>query len=326
MTILNFPFTHINTAVFERKSLHDNDSLKELTTNKIVQEKVTANPKKELDTLNQKNTEKSPNVSSLTTDTEQVELFPSALNIQDSLHQINVTTNTIQIKEQQLIGEKGKPIYSRNNDWMVGILLFALVLFAIIRFSFSKFLSRVIASIFNYQVTNNLFLEKNLRNIRGSIFLNSLFFINISLFLIQYYEEAIGGNLPKVNFLLFLYFLTGVLIIYTAKFLFIMSIGKIFRTLKESREYLHTVFIYNKNLGVFLLPITLSVPFISEYAISLLLYSGLIIAFGFYILRLIRGLQILIRKHVSIFYMILYLCALEILPLMMIYKLLESFA
>ncbi|RUT78816.1 DUF4271 domain-containing protein [Ancylomarina longa] len=258
-------------------------------------------------------------------DTSQIKLFQNNFLVWDSIDQSNDSTFTFQQTVQLPVGEKGKPIYSRNHDWMVAILLFALVLLAVVRFSFAKFMSRVIASIFNYQVTNNLFLEKNLRNLRGSIFMNSLFFVNAALFLVQYYEE-IGNRAPqKINPLLFLLFLIGLLIIYAAKYVFIMSVGYIFKSLKESREYLHTVFIYNKNLGVFLLPITLSVPFINEYAISLLLYTGLILTIGFYILRLNRGLKILIRKHVSIFYMILYLCALEILPLVMIYKLMKSF-
>jgi len=223
---------------------------------------------------------------------------------------------------QVIRGEKGIPITSFNSDWMVGVLFFALILMAIIRFSFSKFLFRVFDSIINYQTSSNLLLEKNMRNLRGSLFLNLLFYVNFTLFIVQYFVYILSLNQNHNNIVFFLYCFVGLVALYGAKFIFIRFVGYIFNGIKESKEYLHTIFIYNKNLGVILLPITLSVPYITQHATPLLLNAGLILTLIFYILRLFRGVKILFRQHVSIFYMILYLCALEILPLLMIYKLL----
>lgn len=224
--------------------------------------------------------------------------------------------------ETQVKGEKGIKIFSYDNDWMVGVLLFAIIFMAVIRFSFSKYLLKVFDSVINYQTSSNLFLEKNMRNLRGSIFLNLLFYVNLALFLVQYAIYNLSLNQEYNNIFTFLYCFGGLLLLYSGKFVFIRLMGYIFDGIKECKEYLHTVFIYNKNLGVFLLPITISVPFIAQYATPLLLNIGLLLALAFYLLRLFRGIKILFRQHVSIFYMILYLCALEILPLLMIYKLL----
>jgi hypothetical protein len=224
--------------------------------------------------------------------------------------------------EQIIRGEKGKFITSYQNDWMIGVLLFALILLAILKFSFSKFLFRVFDSLLNSQSSSNLLLEKNLRNMRGSIFLNLLFYVNFTLFIVQFLIYILSLNQDHHNLVFFFYSFAGLIAFYHFKFLFIRFIGYVFNGIKESKEYLHTISIYNKNLGVFLLPITISVPFVAQYATPSLLKAGLVLTLIFYFLRLFRGIKILFRQHVTIFYMILYLCGLEILPLLMIYKLL----
>ncbi|WP_096429010.1 DUF4271 domain-containing protein [Labilibaculum antarcticum] len=229
-----------------------------------------------------------------------------------------IKNSTVQV----IRGEKGIKIASYNSDWMAGVLLFALILLAVLRFSFSKFLFRVFDSMINYQTSSNLFLEKNMRNLRGSIFLNLLFYVNLALFIVQYFVYILSLNKTHNNIVFFLYCFAGLVTLYSSKLIFIRFIGYVFNGIKESKEYLHTVSIYNKNLGVILLPITLSVPYMAQHATPLLLNGGLILTLIFYVFRLIRGVKILFRQHVSIFYMILYLCALEILPLLMIYKLL----
>jgi hypothetical protein len=244
-------------------------------------------------------------------------LLSDSIGFELWMEQVSPTKSRLETHEGVLIKKS-------QADWMVGVGLFVLIMIAIIRFSFNKYLIRLVDSILNYQTSNNLFLEKNLRNIRGSIFLNALFFLNISFFAVLYYNFSSINTGKASSFLTFVYTLAGFLLLYFGKFIVVRIIGYIFDGVKESKEYLHTVFIYNKNLGIFLLPVTLSVPFIADFAIYFLLIIGLIIAIVFYLLRLIRGVKILFRKHVSIFYMILYLCALEILPLLVIYKLLKS--
>ncbi|GAB7089031.1 DUF4271 domain-containing protein [Marinifilum fragile] len=268
-----------------------------------------------LDSLNngKDTTDQTAGIIADSTITDSIHLNP--IPLRDS-----ILTDSI---ERPLI-KKGKLIESSQSDWMVGVSLFVVILMAIIRFSFSKYLQRLIDAIINYQVSNNLFLEKNMRNLRGNIFLNGLFFINVSFFAVLYYNYWFSGSDNKNNLLTFFYTLAVFLLIYFGKFVVIRTLAYIFDGAKEGKEYLHTVFIYNKNLGIFLLPVTLSVPFIADFAAYLLLNAGIVIALIFYLFRLFRGIKILFRKHVSIFYMILYLCALEILPLLVIYKLLKS--
>jgi hypothetical protein len=85
-------------------------------------------------------------------------------------------------------------------------------------------------------------------------------------------------------------------------------------------EYIHNTFVINKGLGIALFPVII----MAHYLPYPLIKSVLIIGMGIYaiafILKSIRGYQIIIRKDILIFYMILYLCTLEILPLLLGYK------
>ena len=323
----NFSNSTVDTITFEISPVKIDFRFKQLSSGKIGIEESNNLRNVKLFGLQREGQPQKRASKRIIAPTEKIQQSADTFTI--SKDSIIVDSNEIQLQdstELQIIGEQGNRISQIQTDWMVGVLLFALILMAIIRFSFNKFLQRVVDAVINYQTANSLFLEKNMRNIRGSIFMNLLFFVNVALYIIQYYTNLVSTNHIENGFRFFGYSLLGLMGLYAGKFIVIRSIGYIFNGIKESREYWHSVFIYNKNLGMFLLPITLSVPFIAQHAISLLLNAGLGIALIFYLLRLARGLRILFRKHVSIFYMILYLCALEILPLLMIYKLLKSLA
>lgn len=295
----NSHFSLVNSSILQDSLIETGNELKDSSTLQLSNPLPTHQSNNETDTYVLKSKTVNSNDSTISSD-------------------CILETNTV----PEIRGEKGILIASYSSDWMVGVLLFAFILMAIVRFSFSKFLFRVFDSIINYQTSSNLLLEKNMRNLRGSIFLNLLFYVNFTLFIVQYLVYNLTLNQNHNNILFFLYSFIGLVGLYSFKFIFIRFIGYIFNGIKESKEYLHNVSIYNKNLGVFLLPITLSVPYIAQHATPLLLNSGLILTLIFYIFRLFRGVKILFRQHVAIFYMILYLCALEILPLLMIYKLL----
>ena len=209
-----------------------------------------------------------------------------------------------------------------ENDWFVGVIFFALLLLASAKFMFSKYLSKLIESIFNSHTTNNLFLEKNINIIKGSVILNLLFVVNVSLFAINIMNHFSPSVDRMGGFKEFVLIFVAVSLLYIGKTVLIRSLGYVFKGTNESKEYLFNVFLYNKNLGLFLFPVIIALPFVQVHAVVWLINIGLLVAFFFYILRIIRGLKILFRKHVSVFYMILYLCALEIFPLLMIYKLL----
>jgi hypothetical protein len=109
---------------------------------------------------------------------------------------------------------------------------------------------------------------------------------------------------------------------FTAKRILYYIIGVLTESKHEVQEYLFSITVFNRVLGLFLLPISATIAFIPLSQIEPLLFAGLGIIIIFYLMSLIRGAKIFLKKQFSISYLILYLCTLEFLPLLLIYNLL----
>jgi hypothetical protein len=107
---------------------------------------------------------------------------------------------------------------------------------------------------------------------------------------------------------------------FTIKKVIYFLVGALTENKQEVQEYLFSITVYNRVLGLFLLPVTAIIAFVPLYQTETVLFAGLGIVIIFYLLSLIRGGQIFLKKHFSIFYLILYLCTLEFLPLLLIYN------
>jgi hypothetical protein len=109
---------------------------------------------------------------------------------------------------------------------------------------------------------------------------------------------------------------------FFAKRLIYYILGVLTESKAEVQEYLFSITVFNRVLGLFLLPVTATIAFVPLSQVEPILVVGLAIIGIFYLMSLIRGAKIFLKKHFSISYLILYLCTLEILPLLLIYNLL----
>jgi hypothetical protein len=89
-------------------------------------------------------------------------------------------------------------------------------------------------------------------------------------------------------------------------------------------EYIHNTLVINKGTGIVLFPIVITARYFPFPLISLVLVAGLCILILGVIWKSIRAYQIIRRKNVVLFYLILYLCTLEFLPLLIGYKVITS--
>ncbi len=231
--------------------------------------------------------------------------------------EVNLVTTTI-LPEKGI----GLPVRERNTlntDWLTVILVLALVLFASVKFSFSKYLNHLFQSIVNYATSIRMFEEKSNSISSGAALLEVIFYLTLSLFLFQ---VGIYFNLkfPFQNLILYLLFLGGVLIFFGLKKLVYRVIGNVIEGREETGEYLFNHDNFNRVTGLILFPIVTLIAFSPFERTDILLFVGGSVLVGFYILLLGRGISILLKKQFSIFYLFLYLCSLEFLPLLLIYK------
>ncbi len=211
-----------------------------------------------------------------------------------------------------------------NPAWLFFALFVLLGLFAGIRIYYGSLLMQTLESAVSFQVASRIFndnsvLLKQLDNILYVFYILStgllLYVIEIRFGLEPY--GISGGLLYLFNLaLLMILFLSRVVLVYTT--------GFIFDKIGIYKEYLYNVYIFNKIIGIFVLPLLLFVIYTDGILNIVFQWIALTAVAALLIMRLIRGFVFSFRKGVSIFYMFLYLCALEMAPLILLYRWLEG--
>jgi hypothetical protein len=211
-----------------------------------------------------------------------------------------------------------------THDWFLGIFLLLTLLFIWIRIFYSKFFSTLASALISFQISAKLFREKNVLVQRVSIVLDFIYLLVMSVFIYELVEhfEITGPGMSRFN--LFLLFF-NIIILYTlARNFFLRLTGHLFMVQSLFSEYIHNTFVINKGMGIVLFPIVIMAHYLPQNLVPVVLVTGMVIYMTAFIFKGIRAYQIIIRKDVLIFYLILYLCTLEILPLLLGYKVVTS--
>jgi hypothetical protein len=225
----------------------------------------------------------------------------------------------------------GKPIHIRvynyerdSYDAMFYLLVLMLFYFAVVKYFFGKYLANLLTLFFRASMRQQQLREQVLQSPFPSLLLNNLFVFSGGLygaFLLRYHY----GN-ADLFWMHFLYCTVFLAVLYLTKFMILRMTGWIFNNSRSAETYLFVVFMTNKIIGIFLLPflvlISFSGPVISEIAITI----SLIMIGIFYVYRFLGSYSILHKEiKISGLHFILYLCAFEIAPLLLIYKVLVTY-
>ena len=213
-----------------------------------------------------------------------------------------------------------KPIQinRENTDWISIILLSTFILITLSKAIFQRKFNLIWKSIYNIRNFNALLKEINIFNEFQSLLLFIVYLLNFSLFLyfiIRYfmYKTLFGFNFNEYLALAGLF--TAFLL---AKFIIIRIIGVIFKTSGKALEYLISKIIFNLVLGIFLLPVLIFIFYTGNIP---MIYIGLIIITLYYLYSLSRDFFIGVSViKFSKVYLFIYLCTLEILPVMLLIK------
>lgn len=208
-----------------------------------------------------------------------------------------------------------------STDWMLGVILFSLFVITLVKYFYKKFLSQILHSNYNYQISNRLFNERNIPVQRIYFILNIIFIINLGLFIYQALDYYSISIFDIYGFYLFLIYCGIIILIYSLKYIVYKISGIVFLAEEQFSEYLHNIFIYNKTVGIILFPVIIGIPFIPDNFSSILVNGGIVIICIFYIFSLIRQIKISIKINFAMFYIILYFCTIEVLPIFLFYKL-----
>lgn len=230
----------------------------------------------------------------------------------------NITLPLVSLKEKDIILPT-RNFRSDSSDWFTLVICLSLLLVSLVNFSFRKYLHSIFRSTVNYPTSSRLFREQNISMASGAFYLDILFFLVIGLFgfqIMKYFGlfSALGG------LSLFLIVSGTILSYFLLKSLTYLFLGFITETGKETGEYLFNIRNYNKVLGLALLPIVCLAAWAPVQNPSPFLFAGMALTAVFYLMTLHRGVLILLKKQFSVFYLFLYLCTLEFLPMLLFIK------
>lgn len=208
-----------------------------------------------------------------------------------------------------------------SEDWFILILMVQLVLLAWIIYNYWEKIGRLFSSVSNREIQRQEFEDQiNWTNTYSIVFM-LFYFINISWFLylvLKYFNQF--ENYIGNKFLIFLMILVGFVLLYLLKLLLLNVINGLTPDEYGISEYGFSLSIYNQLTGLVIFPILIFLSYTPDLNKLLLLKIILGIAALLYFLQIIRGFINSYRSYGQPFYIILYLCTFEFLPILLVVK------
>ncbi len=208
-------------------------------------------------------------------------------------------------------------------DWITIVFLVILFLIAIIKYNFGEQLSSLFSLLYSDKYYSDY---QKVKPIIWNNF-NILFFfifILVSAVMIYYSLNAYVNDSFLFNFSYFLKILAGVLIYLILRYTFEVILSSLFEIFEEYKIF---SFVKLSNLfliSVYLLPLLLFITYVNSSQYVVFTGAALIFLTLAILVRYIKALQYDRINFSNIFYLFLYLCALEIAPIILIYKLIVS--
>jgi hypothetical protein len=212
-----------------------------------------------------------------------------------------------------------------RDESMFYFLCALLFYFGFIRIAFMKYLDNLNTLFFRVTMRQQQIRDQVLQSPLPSLLLNILFIISTGLFLsfvADYYNIVPGMN----RWLLLFYCCLLLTAIYLGKFIMLKTIGWMFNIRMATDTYIFIVFLVNKMMGIYLLPALLFMAFAKGAFLTVLItltYFFIVVLFIYRFIIAYRPVRNEIK--LSRFHFFIYLCAFEIAPLLLIYKVLLIF-
>jgi len=205
------------------------------------------------------------------------------------------------------------------------IYLFLLIgLLAWVRINYGNILIESFQASTNFQVAIRMFKDNSLLQNQLDYILYIYYFLTIA-FLLYYIELRVDMQPYELQGALLYFFNLAVLAgVFLGRILLINIAGFLFKRGSILREYLYNIFIFNKLAGLVVLPLVFLLVYTKGSLQELFFWITLFVLSSVIVMRLIRGFVFSYKKEVLIFYMFLYLCALELSPLVLLYRWLQG--
>lgn len=216
-----------------------------------------------------------------------------------------------------------KPAAPFQPDWIVLLYLACFILLAWSQFFYAKRIRQIAKAPINQRFLNQLVRDGNLFKERIALTLGLLYLVNFAMVIYQLNLLRFHHSPFQLSgFTLYLAILAALFIYWLLKVMVIQLLGFIFKTHRNTHEYLLNSLVFCLNQGLVLLPLMVVTIFLKSETI---LYISLTIIALLFTFRVMRGFFIgLSLTRFSYLFLIVYLCTLEILPLLVMAKFIST--
>jgi hypothetical protein len=245
---------------------------------------------------------------------EPVKTEPVSIQKKDPVSFDLFQNHQLQVKHNEPI-----PHLTPKEDWFPLVTIFIVFLFSLINLFYHKKFREFITSLMRRTVQGGR--EENIFTQRLRILLFVLFALITSSF---FYQAALVYNVKPsklTGFQFFSVILFLVFFTYLIKIISVRVMGFILRTEKEHQEYNNNILLFLNLLSFGLFPLVILIAFTPKAPADLLVKTGCVFIITAILFRIGRGFVLAVSNPLlSRFYLFLYLCTLEILPLVVILK------
>jgi len=207
-----------------------------------------------------------------------------------------------------------------RSTWIIIALLILLIYTAMLNMVFNSEIRGILQSFYNKQIINQTEKESNWISIQTYIGMLLLFSFSASILIYQV------ANYKKAYFSVSgfqLFFATSIVVcsLFLLKFLVLKFVGYVFEINKLVSQYLAIINLTYFNLSYLLLAVSICFSLLPEEFISVLLFLTIAIIIIVFIWQyLINSINVISNYQFQKFYLFIYLCALEISPVLILIK------
>jgi hypothetical protein len=215
---------------------------------------------------------------------------------------------------------KNLPIRLFHEDWIIFIVLAAAFIYSSLR-TFSKNFFPEVIRFFSFRGVGDPVAGDISEVYRWqSTIVNLISFFNIALFIYcaASYYDFIPPKIPGILCWAIAFVMVALAI--TSRHLICYITGRLSGQKQIFNEYMITVYQSFRYSGLILFILVIIVSYTEFFSPQSVFISGFIAFSALYLMRIIRLLLIFIKRSMSILYLILYLCALEFLPVLVTVK------
>ncbi len=211
-----------------------------------------------------------------------------------------------------------------SKDFLFYLILGVVSLLAFIKLVFPKFFRNLFMLFFQTSLRQKQTREQLLQDSWASLLINLLFFLSAGLFLTLLTNYKDWSSLPFWK--LYGYITAFIVLIYVGKFLFISFAGWVFNNKEAAQSYVFLVSMVNRIMGILLIPFIIFLAFGNLQILNIVITISIGLVVILFLYRYLVSFGSL-RNDLKInpFHFFIYLCAVEILPMLLIYKLLVNY-